>query len=284
MILSTAADRLNGSASLSPTLLADNAGMDLARCLALALDPSLILRAQGLDPDPWQRDFLLCADRQVLLNCCRQSGKSTTTAARALHEALFRPRSLVLLLSPTQRQSAELFRKVRDAYDALGRPVRAVSDSPSASRLELANGSRVLGLPGDEATVRGFSRAALLLIDEAAKVPDGLYRAVRPMLAVSRGRIVCLSTPFGPRGFFYREWHADNVWRRFRVTWRDCPRIAPDFIEPSWARWARTGSIRSTTACSPRWRGWSTPTSRRALWIASRRVYPAGTSPAAHRR
>jgi hypothetical protein len=205
--------------------------MDLARCLALALDPSLILRAQGLAPDPWQRDFLLCADRQVLLNCCRQSGKSTTTAARALHEALFRPRSLVLLLSPTQRQSAELFRKVRDAYDALGRPVPAVSDSPSDARLELANGSRVLGLPGEEATVRGFSRAALLLIDEAAKVPDGLYRAVRPMLAVSRGRLVCLSTPFGPRGFFFREWHSDNLWRRFRVTWRDCPRIAPDFIE-----------------------------------------------------
>jgi hypothetical protein len=207
------------------------ARMDLARSFALALDPSLILRAQGLDPDPWQRQFLLCADRQVLLNCCRQSGKSTTTAARALHQALFLPRSLVLLLSPTQRQSSELFRKVRDAYDAVGRPVPAVSDAPGESRLELANGSRVLGLPGVEATVRGFSRAALLLIDEAAKVPDDLYRAVRPMLAVSRGRLVCLSTPFGQRGFFFREWCSDNPWRRFRVTWHDCPRIAPSFIE-----------------------------------------------------
>jgi hypothetical protein len=207
------------------------ARMDPALALALALDPSLILRAQGLDPDPWQRDFLRCADRQVLLNCCRQSGKSTATAARALHEALFLPRSLILLLSPTQRQSGELFRKVRDAYGALGRPIPAVSDAPSEARLELANGSRVIGLPGDEATIRGFSRPALLLIDEAAKVPDALYRAVRPMLAVSRGRLVCLSTPFGQRGFFFREWHSENRWRRFRVTWRDCPRIAPAFVE-----------------------------------------------------
>ena len=205
--------------------------MDYAHSLALALDPSLILRAQGLDPDPWQRQFLLCADRQVLLNCCRQSGKSTATAARALHTALFSPGSLVLLLSPTYRQSSELFRKVRDAYDALGRPVPPVSDARSQATLELANGSRVIGLPGKEDTIRGFSRAALLLIDEAAKVHDDLYRSVRPMLAVSRGQIVCLSTPFGQRGFFFREWHSENPWRRFRITWQDCPRIAPDFID-----------------------------------------------------
>jgi hypothetical protein len=206
-------------------------GMDAARSLALGLDPSLILTAQGLDPDPWQRQFLLCADRQVLLNCCRQSGKSTATAARALHTALYAPRSLVLLLSPTQRQSTELFRKVRDAYEALGRPVPPVADARSQARLELANGSRVVGLPGKEGTIRGFSRAALLLIDEAAKVHDDLYRSVRRMLAVSRGRLVCLSTPFGQRGFFWREWHSDNPWRRFRVTWPDCPRITPDFID-----------------------------------------------------
>jgi hypothetical protein len=184
--------------------------MDVTRSLALALDPCLILRAQGFDADPWQREFLLCADRQVLLNCCRQSGKSTVTAARALHTALFRPRSLVPLLSPTQRQSAELFRKVRDAYEALGRPVPSVADARSRSQLELANGSRVVGLPGKEGTVRGFSRVALLLIDEAAKVRDDLYRGVRPMLAVSGGQIVCLSTPFGQRGFFFDEWHSDN--------------------------------------------------------------------------
>jgi hypothetical protein len=117
--------------------------MDPARSLAVGLDPALILLAQGLVPDPWQREFLLCADRQVLLNCCRQSGKSTATAARALHTALYAPRSLVLLLSPTQCQSAELFRKVRDAYDALGRPVPATADARSQSRLELANGSHV---------------------------------------------------------------------------------------------------------------------------------------------
>jgi hypothetical protein len=38
-----------------------------ARSLAVSLDPALILHALALVPDPWQRELLLCADRQVLL-------------------------------------------------------------------------------------------------------------------------------------------------------------------------------------------------------------------------
>jgi hypothetical protein len=205
--------------------------MTLRHLLSLALDPAHFLAAQRLDADAWQRDFLLSSDRRVLLNCCRQSGKSTTTAALALHTALFRPGALVLLLSPTQRQSHELFRKVLDAYNAVGRPVPPVRDAQTVSRLELANDSRIIGLPGKEGTIRGFSKAALLVIDEAARVSDDLYRSVRPMLAVSQGRLVALSTPFGQRGWFHHEWERpESLWKKVRVTWRDCPRISEDFI------------------------------------------------------
>jgi hypothetical protein len=100
--------------------------MSPEKLLALALDPSLILQARGLPPDPWQRELLLSAERQVLLNCSRQSGKSTFVSALALHTALFKPKALVLLLSPSQRQSGEIFRKVTEAYNAVGRPVRAL--------------------------------------------------------------------------------------------------------------------------------------------------------------
>src|SRR5436190_1727587 len=73
-------------------------------------------------------------------------------------------------------------------------------------RLELANGSRVVCLPGREGTIRSFGGVALLVLDEAARIPDALYRSVRPMLAVSGGRLVALSTPFGRRGWFWQEW------------------------------------------------------------------------------
>jgi len=204
--------------------------MNQAQFFQLLLDPGRILRARGIVPDPWQQRLLLSTERQVLLNCSRQSGKSTTVAALALHRALFHAGSLVLLLSPSLRQSGELFRKVMDCFGALGRTVAATESNQT--RLELANHSRVVCLPGREETIRGFSGVALLIIDEAARVPDDLYRSVRPMLAVSHGRLICLSTPFGKRGFFFDEWtDADAPWRRVKVPWEQCPRIRPDFIE-----------------------------------------------------
>ncbi|MFO0876491.1 MAG: terminase family protein [Gemmataceae bacterium] len=202
--------------------------MNLHDLLRLALDPAHLLTAAGLAADPWQRDLLASRARQLLLCCSRQAGKSTAVAALALHTVLFQPGALVLLLSPTQRQSAEIFRKVLAGFDAIGRPLS--SRRRSQCCLELTNGARVLSLPGREESIRSFSGVTLLIIDEAARVRDDLYRSVRPMLAVSQGRLVALSTPFGQRGWFHQEWVGSGPWQRFQVTWRDCPRITPEFI------------------------------------------------------
>jgi hypothetical protein len=196
--------------------------------LALALDPALILAARGIMPDPWQRELLLSRERQILLNCSRQSGKSTVVSALALHTALFTTGALVLLLSPSQRQSAEIFRKVLDAYKALGKPLPARQQTQL--RLELVNGSRVLCLPGREGTIRSFGGVNLLVLDEAARIPDDLYRSVRPMLAVSQGRLIALSTPFGQRGWFWQEWESEGPWKKIRIPWSYCPRITPQFL------------------------------------------------------
>src|SRR5579862_9075760 len=153
--------------------------MDPKQLLALTFDPSRILTAKGLTPDPWQRDLLLSNERQMLLNCSRQSGKSTVVSALALHQALIYPSSLILLLSPSQRQSFELYRKVRDAFRDLKAPIPTLQESES--RRELANGSRIISLPGKEETIRSFSGVSLIILDEAARIPDDLYRSVRPM-------------------------------------------------------------------------------------------------------
>jgi hypothetical protein len=187
------------------------------------------MTAAGQTPDPWQERVLRTDADRVLLLCSRQSGKSSVSAALALSTALLSPGSPVLLLSPSDRQSGELFRKVVDLYDAVGRPVPAISRT--AHRLELANGSRILSLPGTEKTLRGFSGVALLVIDEAARVDDGLYCAVRPMLAVSGGRLVALSTPYGKRGWFHDEWFGTGTWERVRVTADQCPRISKAFLD-----------------------------------------------------
>lgn len=187
------------------------------------------MRSAGLEPDDWQTRVLLSREPRVLMLCTRQAGKSTTSGALAAHQAAHRPGSLTLLLSPSLRQSAELFRKVLDFYRAIpGAP--AVRDL-SALRLETSSGSRVISLPGTEGTIRGYSRVDLLLIDEAARVADALYHSVRPMLAVSGGRLVALSTPWAKLGWYYDAWSGSEPWERFRVTAYDCPRIGADFLE-----------------------------------------------------
>ena len=84
-----------------------------------------LMKSLGMEPDPWQVSLLRSEARRLLLCCSRQSGKSTTTAILALHHALYPPAgkpTLTLLLSPSQRQSSELFRKVLTFYRQLGRP------------------------------------------------------------------------------------------------------------------------------------------------------------------
>jgi hypothetical protein len=196
----------------------------------LALDPTRLLAAQGFTADPWQRELLLSTAPQILLNCCRGAGKSRVTSALALHTALFHPEALVLLVSRSQRQAGELFRYVRQAFSAVGRPVPAIRETHT--QLELANGSRIVCLPGKEETIRSFQGVKLLVLDEAARIPDELYASVSPMTGVSRGRTVCLSTPWGQRGWFWKQWHSDNaLWQRFRIPWDRCPRLAREFID-----------------------------------------------------
>ncbi len=195
----------------------------------LRADPARILSEAGMEPDEWQADLLRSSWNRALLNCSRQSGKSQVAAAVALQTAFFKPGSLTLILSRTERQAGELFKaKLLPMYDRLGRPVPAANETQLT--LKLTNGSRIVCLPGEEGTIRAYSSVALLIVDEASRVPDELYRTVRPMFAVSNGRLIALSTPYGKRGWFYEEWVSANKWKRVRIAATDCPRISPEFL------------------------------------------------------
>jgi hypothetical protein len=206
----------------------DPAMVELKEDLRLALDRVSFAERLGIDPDPWQRDLLRSDSGRVLLLCSRQAGKSTMSAVIALHRALYHPGSLILCLAPALRQSQELFGKVTGFYRELGRPV--VPQAERRLSLELENRSRIITLPGSEKTIRGFSGAALLLVDEAARVDDGLYYAIRPMLAVSGGALMMLSTPYGKRGVFFEAWTGGEAWERYEVPASECPRISAEFL------------------------------------------------------
>jgi hypothetical protein len=140
------------------------------------------------------------------------------------------PDSLTVVVSPSGRQSAEFLRKVRRFARKLGQRVKGDGDNELS--LELPNQSRIVGLPGNEETARGFSAVSLLLADEASRVSDELYVAIRPMLAVSEGALWLMSTPCGKRGFFYEVWTDGGPgWERVRAPATECPRIRASFLE-----------------------------------------------------
>jgi hypothetical protein len=201
-----------------------------------AADPAAVFR-QGVrdasggpaEPDEWQESVMRSTAPRHLILCSRQAGKSTTIGAKACAGMLYDP-GLYLILAPTLRQSRELFKKITGVYHNLANVPRVVKDN--ATELELANDSRLIALPGDDdATIRGFSAPRAVIIDEASRVSDEVYAALRPMLATSGGQLIALTTPYGRRGFFYEAWEYQKGWERTTITARECPRITPEFLE-----------------------------------------------------
>jgi len=200
--------------------------------MAYSLDPVLWAReVLGYHPDPWQADLLKSRSRKIILNCSRQSGKSTTCAALGLHESIYRRPSFGLVIAPSQDQSAELMMKFDEFRGAVELPSDYLSTDTKLA-VKFANGNRFVARPGSEKTARSFSAVTLLLEDEAARVSDALYNSVRPMLAVSNGRHILMSTPFGKQNHFFKIWDQErDIWQWFEIPAEQCPRITKEFLE-----------------------------------------------------
>ena len=190
-------------------------------------DPALLMTDAGLPPDEWQRRLLRSGARRLLMLTCRQAGKSTTAGFLALRECLFTPGTTVLVVCPSQRQSAELVRRVRDAVNRLSGAVGVQGES--VLQVRFTNGSRVIALPASESGIRCYT-AGMVILDEAARIPDALVAAVRPMLGTTGGKLVCLSTAFSRSGWFFDAWNSAEGWERVRVSADQNPRLTAAFL------------------------------------------------------
>jgi hypothetical protein len=134
--------------------------------------------------------------------------------------------SFVVLVAPTARQSGLLLSRVAGLAGKAGIPCSPLPGPDAGLRFACGD---VVALPGSEATTRGFAGATWLIVDEAARVSDDLFRSCSAYLATTNGRIWLLSTPFGRRGFFYDE-HEAGRYRVTRVAAADCARISAGFL------------------------------------------------------
>lgn len=179
-------------------------------------------------------EILDVAKRFGILNCHRRFGKTSLIATRAAWTALSQPDSVTLVVAATQNQAEELVARAATYLDKVAIPYRR----DPRNGIRLANGSRILALPNREESIRGYS-ADLILIDEAAFVPDETFEAL-PILASSRQpSLWLLSTPRGKAGFFYEIWiSSDPTWARIRASAGDATHLDPFILEASRARGA----------------------------------------------
>lgn len=188
--------------------------------------------------DKWQEE-VLAHKGNIAIRSGRQVGKSEVVSAKAAKFALENKGTTTLIIAASQRQSGLLFEKVRANLDALKGDVYA--EPPTLTRIMLSNGSRIYSLPAGRTGyfIRGFT-IDMLIADEAAYIPESVWTAVIPMIAVSRqtrgmGYLVLLSTPFGKGGYFYDSF-SDDDFKHFHVSSEDCKRIPKDFLRKEKAR------------------------------------------------
>lgn len=196
---------------------------------AVRRSPLDLANALGVALDPWQRNALTTATHDILLLVTRQGGKGEVATFLALDQLINVPGSTTVVVSRADRQAKRLLRRIKRRYRQLADVSPVISDSQFT--FELRNGAEVLALPGSEETIRGIEAVDLLIIDEAALVPDDLFHAVFPMLATTDGRCVAMSSARGRRGWFYKEWvDGGEEWHREKITWQQVPRFKPEWI------------------------------------------------------
>ena len=202
------------------------------------LSISHYLERLGFESYQWQRDVLVTAHRGIVrgmacrdgrepsalpgpanpsriwLGCARQSGKSEISAAIALWTAKMFPESFALIVAPAKDDARKTFAKIRRM--AARDPEITTLPRDSKEELQLINNSRAVCVALERA--RGYSRPDVIIIDEAARVPDAEIAAIRPTATTNPHAIqMMMSTPYGKRGFFYEAMDPGSEWTKYQA-------------------------------------------------------------------
>ena len=183
----------------------------------------------NFQPDAIQKSVLDHEAHRLILCCARQWGKTTVVAIKALHTAIFHPGTEIVVISNSLKQAELLLSKVCQSAAVLGFPRKRVSGY--ANSLHLPNGSKIFAVAGTEKSSRGYT-AHIVVVDEAALVPDDVVGSASPTLLRTNGKLWLLSTPHGQTGLFYNVWHDPELmdWFKVRATIEDSPYASPAFI------------------------------------------------------
>lgn len=177
----------------------------------------------------YQREWYYDAARFKIGLMARQTGKSFTSAAEVTADARQRAGVTWVILSAGERQALEFMGKVKAwarAWDfAISTELEERDAKESllkSAEVIFPNGSRVIALPANPATARGYT--ANLLLDEFAfhEDPDAIWRAIYPSISnpLTGGlkKVRIISTPNGKANKFYDLWTKNSKYSKHKVT------------------------------------------------------------------
>jgi hypothetical protein len=192
--------------------------MSTLRDVAYQVDPALWVRqVLGVEPANWQEQFLRAPKgASIITLTARQVGKTTAAAWAVAHSMLYTPGGLSVIACPSQRQSAEAVRRIREILISVDAGFR----TDNVYALELKNRSRVLALPGSDDSIRGLTVDGWIVADEAAQLSNDLIAALSPMRARRpEARFAMLSTAWTRTDPFWTVWADDDPsWLRLKAT------------------------------------------------------------------
>jgi len=160
----------------------------------------------GFKPTPYQEALLLDTADRIAVRFSRQSGKSTTIAAKAIALAAMNRNKSILVVAPGLRQSMIVMDRIEEHLNRMDLAVkRELIARQQRTKITFRNGSRIWALPCSENMIRGLT-AHLILADEAAFFERDEYmfdNVLLPMLATTNGVLIVSSTPWSSKSQFY---------------------------------------------------------------------------------
>ena len=114
----------------------------------------------------------------------------------------------VLIIAGTrEKTAAKLMNRFKDLFKKIP---HTVEDSKHVLSIRLTNGTEIEALPSNSDAVRGDTKIKAIFVDEAAhfdlKDDSVVLNAIQPIVFSNRSDLYLVSTPRGPRGFFYKIW------------------------------------------------------------------------------
>lgn len=180
--------------------------------------------------DEWQQK-ILDTQGDICMRSGRQVGKSTIISIKAADYAAQNKNKTILIIASVERQAYLLFEKTLNyMFENYKQMISKGKDRPTKHKITLKNGSEIWSLPAGLSGygIRGYT-VDLLIADEAAFIPEEVWSAVTPMLAVTKGNKILISTPHGKAGYFY-SCFSDPNFTSFHISSEDCPRITKEFL------------------------------------------------------